>query len=587
MIPIGSPGAPFYIPTLVVNNWDPIEQGSIQLTWYNPNPATTNVEFFDGVTSLGTVSSAPWEITDSNIAIGSHTFRAVSTPGSLISGDVIVTVAPSPPTVISPITETVPPGSVALDATTVDDSVTSGVEADITGPLGYSLVINLTLALGHWTGTWDSTGLPDGSYNLVFIRHTSGGDAFAVPVVVTLSSAFTVVQDVVFTDGTWTSPTTFQDLSGNANQFDIVIRGNGGGGKTAVGGGGGSPTVLTHASGSPSTEYSVSGIDIVGADTDGGTITFGTGPIASCPGGKSQTNGGTGPTTGFIGDTAYAGGTATTGSGNTFGGGSAGTGGAASGTNGGQPDGSTTNGFSNGATSAEVPGAGGGSAATVSRAGVTGWVSVIYMTPIDSGYSRIPNVPITTRDTANGLTRAITLPGGSGGMIIIAVAGAGAATVSMAAPWTALTQASQGSVELALFYAVDTGSLSTTVTTSSSVMCTMRAWRVFGSSGGSPGTPFWTTATGNSTSVAPPAASGSSAKYLVIAMGAISHNRNLAISATPVNYASMRIAPAYVANGPAMVSYERYVTTTSEAPGAVTIGTAFPWAAGTLMIPPS
>jgi hypothetical protein len=561
-----------------------VEGGSLDLSWLLPPIGTTSVTFKDGATTINTDSSAPWEFTVTGLTAGAHAYHAVASPDGTDTGTANVFVAPAAPSVVAPVAEAVSVGaSVALDVTTIDDSITSGIDAVITGPASFTTTIHLTLSTGHWTGSWNTSGLSAGNYVVTCVRHTSAGDASALGIAISVAAAFTVQTDTLFAAGTWISPANYKSLSGTANHVLVELWGNGGGGKAATGGGGGGAYAAGDFAGATSTGYAVGGLGTVAIDTDGADTTFNTSSIVA-KGGQGRTNGGAGGTAGAsIGTTKYTGGAGSTGAGNVFGGGSAGSAGDASTTTGGTPDGTYTAGFGIGSNHY---GAGGASSGSLGRAGGVGLAAMTYMIP-GAGGACIASAPVITRDTAAALSHTVTPPAGSGGMLIYVVAGAGAATLTMVG-FTTLAQASEGSVELACFYAIDTGLLGTTITSTASIRLLTRGFRLTGPDGTSaPGTPFWTTSTGNSTTPDPPSNTGTSASYLVIAaIGIAQSAADIGITAGPSGYVSVRPTTAAFATGPALLTAEKYFTGTTENPGAVTM-TSNHWAAGTIFVPPA
>lgn len=389
--------------------------------------------------------------------------------------------------------------------------------------------------------------------------------------------------DLFIADGTWTSPAAFWSPAGTANACYPECIGAGGDGTTAVGAGGGGEYAAGEVTGlSPSTGYAVV-VGTSGVGADGEDSTFNSTSIVA-KGGKNGTNGGAGGT-GGTGTTLRAGGAGTAGAGNTTGGAASGSTSAASGTTPGDPEG----GFNSAANLglARFYGGGGSSSGADKGEGSDGLVRVSYQVPATSGYSRCIG-RTRGRTRADGTSFSITLPPGSGGRLVLKVSCDGTATVS-ATGWTALTQVSSGSaVVLACLHIASTGAETTTIDLSASEQVSWICERWISSTGGTPGAPEWTTATGSSTSADPPShtPSGGSAAYVWQAIAAMDANTNAHFTAFPAGYGSADEIPAGTTGAAGLAQGEKFATAASDNPGAFTLGSE-QWCAATLSIPPT
>ena len=97
----------------------------ITATATDPDGTVTQVEFFNGASSLGTDTTAPYEA-NPNFAIGQHTLRAVATDNSgsrATSGPVSITI--TSPRVTNPVVDRIPKGDIAIELQIVADGLIS------------------------------------------------------------------------------------------------------------------------------------------------------------------------------------------------------------------------------------------------------------------------------------------------------------------------------------------------------------------------------------------------------------------------------------------------------------------------------
>jgi hypothetical protein len=396
------------------------------------------------------------------------------------------------------------------------------------------------------------------------------------------SSLMHLAEDFFIANGTWTAPARVWSPTAVPNEAQVECWGAGAGGTTNAGSGGGGEYARTpNVAVTPSAGYTVA-LGTSAAASDGTATTFATTTVVA-NGGKGVANGSLGGT-GGTGTTKFDGGAGVVAAGTQRGGGGAGS--AAVGNPagvGGIPDGGT------GSTSAQGTqfGGGGGCTAGAQGSGYGGACRVTYNRVATAGYPRVIGRIIGT-DTTAGTTRNVSVPAGTGGMLIMQVGADGAPTVS-ATGWTALAQVSQGSVVLALLYRTADGADPVALATSSSVNVAWRIWRVVTPSGGVPSAPTWTTTSGNSTNVDCPdhTPAGGSAAYLWLALGALDGNAFANVTGFPTGYESnVHVGPHNLTLGVALVSAEKFATAASENPGAYT-SVAEQWAAGTVSISPT
>ena len=156
--------------------------------------AGTSVEFFggeDGTTSISTDSSGPpWTATDTAVTPGTKLYR-IKVDGGDYSEGTQLTVSAQVPTLAEPDEgEQIQIGvTFELQATTVDDSVTTGVSFHVTGPSSYDQTFAGTLATGTWSYDWDTTGLTAGSYSVTATRSGTWGSVSSAANSCTLQSA--------------------------------------------------------------------------------------------------------------------------------------------------------------------------------------------------------------------------------------------------------------------------------------------------------------------------------------------------------------------------------------------------------------
>jgi len=188
---------------------------TIQADASDADGSVTNVQFFDGATSLGNVLASPYDLT-TNLAVGSHSLTAVATDNLGLSAtssvvNITVDVANTPPSVtltnppdnsVFGNTDRVTIGAVASDT---DGSVTNVqfldgavlLGSDSTSPYSFSTV-SFTFDLGVHTLTavaWDNLGAASTSalVHLTIERYlpplTNGSIAlFLVPVATNLAA---------------------------------------------------------------------------------------------------------------------------------------------------------------------------------------------------------------------------------------------------------------------------------------------------------------------------------------------------------------------------------------------------------------
>jgi hypothetical protein len=142
--------------------------------------AGTSVEFFggaDGTSSLGTDSSGPpWTETDPAVTPGVKLYR-IRVDGGAYSQGTQLTVTAQAATILEPdpIEQILVGTTFELQATTFDDSVTTGVSFRITGPSSYDQTFAGSLSGGVWSYNWDTTSLPAGSYSVTATRTGAWG----------------------------------------------------------------------------------------------------------------------------------------------------------------------------------------------------------------------------------------------------------------------------------------------------------------------------------------------------------------------------------------------------------------------------
>jgi glucose/arabinose dehydrogenase len=99
---------------------------TITATASDSDGSVTNVEFFDGATSLGSDSTSPYSVA-TTLAPGSHTLTAVVTDnlGATNNSSVTVNVSTSNPVIVNPIVDRIPKGDVTIELQTVADGMAS------------------------------------------------------------------------------------------------------------------------------------------------------------------------------------------------------------------------------------------------------------------------------------------------------------------------------------------------------------------------------------------------------------------------------------------------------------------------------
>lgn len=563
-----------------------LESDTADLTWTTPPVGTTSVEFFDGITSLGTSAVAPFGVTTPALTPGSHAFSAVAAPsGSRASATVSVT--PNTPVLTSPSSSTVTIGSaVSLVATAAVDANTTKVEFYYSISGVETLIATDSSSVGGWTGSWDTTGRSAGVYSVFARRYTAAGTNDSASATITLSAATARhlrVQTKLASE-TFTYPTDFKSrTAATANAIDVYTYGTGGGGTTAVGSGGGGAFAYSHVTGKTPSATETLTVAAGAVNADGGDTSWGTDVIAK--GGKSGTNGSAGGTAAAsTGTTKYDGGSGTAGAGTLPGGGSAGSGGAGSGTTSGIVDGAA------GSNGTAAMSAGGGSTAASQLAGGAGRIVAHWTEPNTSGYSYI--VDFTWgRDEADATTRNITLPSGSGGKILVFAGtdGGSGSTLGLAG-YTAGTQENSTTVTGAnIFYINSTGSEAVALTTSATNQTAWFAFRVKSSTDGNPTTIDAASANGNSTNANPPnvAVTGGPVNALLFAFAAWdSSTVNAGPSAFPTGYTNHMIIPAANNNAVSIAICWRQANVTAEDPAVFTSVTE-QWAAFTVAVSPT
>ena len=134
----------------------------------------TQVQFFDGVTAVGTVTSAPFTLTLSNVAAGGHSYTAVATDdrnATTTSAAVAVTVNATPTvSITAPAAGAVfnSPATIAVTANASDtDGTVTQVQFFANGnPIG-------TSAASPFTISW--SGMATGTYSLTAVATDSSG----------------------------------------------------------------------------------------------------------------------------------------------------------------------------------------------------------------------------------------------------------------------------------------------------------------------------------------------------------------------------------------------------------------------------
>ncbi len=388
--------------------------------------------------------------------------------------------------------------------------------------------------------------------------------------------------DTFFANGTWTSPALFWSPAGVLNEATVECWGAGGGGTTNVGGGGGGAYCTTpNVSLSVSTGYTVT-VGTSAVNADGGSTTFNSTTVVAV-GGLSGTNGGTGgAAASCTGTTAYSGGNGGVGTGTQSGGGSAGDS-AAGGT---ATPGATNGGYAQAGGGSRTPGGGGRSQTGAGTTGQAGQSRVTYQVPV------VPGFAYTTgrswgRDTADATSRNITLPPGSGGLLVLIVAADDSPTIS-ATGWTALTPVSDGSSSTtgAFLYRTATGSDPVALATSGSESLSWVCLRILGPTGGVPGTPEWTTASNTTGNADPPShtPSGGSNNYLWLAVAGLDLGNN--VTALPASFGNALSEPAFSTSAAHIIVCERKVAGSVLDPASFTSGSGN-WVAGTVSIGPA
>ena len=91
--------------------------------------SVTNVQFFDGASSLSSVASAPFNLTV-NLGVGSHPLTAIATDNlgaSSTSAVVNVTVTTTPVIITNPIAARIPKGDLTIELQTVADGLAAPI----------------------------------------------------------------------------------------------------------------------------------------------------------------------------------------------------------------------------------------------------------------------------------------------------------------------------------------------------------------------------------------------------------------------------------------------------------------------------
>lgn len=410
-------------------------------------------------------------------------------------------------------------------------------------------------------------------------QRSSGGASGGAP-----PGSLTRVTDTLLADGTWTSPASITGVDGvTANRAQIECWAPGAGGTLAVSGGGGGAYARGNAVVvAPSTGYAVAGLAGAAVNVNATDATFDT-TVVVAKGGLSGTNGGAGGTAAAsTGDTKFSGGNGTAGAGSVAGGGGAGE--AAAGVLG--IGGANTGGTSNANADGRMLGAAGGSSAGSGRAGARGEFRATYYAPATVGFPRVDQETFG-RDAANGTTRNITLPSGSGGRLMCVVCSDGVPTISMSG-WTQVGTQTNGAGSthaIAVFRRDSDGSDGSNIAIATSATERV-AWYVVRLQNAGSGIELTGTALSSTNADCPNhTPSGGSAKYLwfaVVGWDAIA----LTMSAFPANYGSgLTLHDDGSAQGVMLITTRRYLEAASENPGAFT-SSAQSWVGVTISVPP-
>ena len=392
----------------------------------------------------------------------------------------------------------------------------------------------------------------------------------------------TVVVDTLLADATWTAPAgSVTAPDGTPNAVQIELWGAGGGGTTGVrAGGGGAYSRSNAVPVTPSTGYAVAGLAGGAANTNAADATFATTTVVA-KGGLSGTNGGTGGAAASgTGDVKFSGGTGAAGTGNTTGGGGAGSAGNGAAGSGGAPDGGWQTTI---AAAGRLIGNGGGSSAAAQLAGARGEFRSTYQVAATAGFPR-RGMHTLGRDAANGTTRNLSLPSGSGGRLIVFVVSDGAATITMT-NWTALAQVTEGTSQCAMrafhFDASSADPVDLAIATSASEKVSWVCIRYF-----SAGAPTWTTASGSSTNANAPSHQPADGNYTFVCAAGWDNGTASALTSFPAQYGNRLTVPPNDIDGVLLAVCERNVAIAGagENPAAFA-STNEQWCAATLSVP--
>jgi len=121
--------------------------------------SVTNVQFFQGTTSLGNVANSPYSVTVCDLAAGNYTFAAVAADnaGSKFTNSVMTRVVNPAPTSLSAAQRLSP----------------TSFQFNYSATVGLSYVVQRSVDLSHWTGLNTNTAK---SASEVFLDQNASGN---------------------------------------------------------------------------------------------------------------------------------------------------------------------------------------------------------------------------------------------------------------------------------------------------------------------------------------------------------------------------------------------------------------------------
>lgn len=427
--------------------------------------------------------------------------------------------------------------------------------------------------------------MPDGLgvWHMIARAEGPGGTTDSAPIDFTLGRLELRVDTYVNVSTNWTSPNErFFHTDGTENAVDVYGVGSGAGGTTATGGGGGGASSRLKDTGlALNTAYALVA-PAGGAVTANGADATWRSTVLVAKGGLNAAGGGLGGTAAAsTGDTKFSGGNAVLGAGSVAGGGGAGDTSSASGLFPGAVLGGRAG--SSGASNSAALGAGGGSSAAAQVVGRRGEIRVSYFV-IQTDARPVCFSRAFGRDTADGTTRNVTLPVGTGGrLLVLAVSDGASVSIGMGGDWTSVATATDAAqVSIAAFEQVATGAETVALTTGASQQvdwCVQR-WHNAG--------PFEASAGATGASVSPDSASltfAAAGKHQVISFIGTDSDAFLDLTAIPAGFGRFEWVPPYQTTGVMLAWSSLFVDGASSNPGAYTLAFTEQWAALTLATP--